>query len=166
MPRPNKDRQVEHEANLARRIEVERERRDWSLTDLARRMTDAGCPLHASAIHKIEKGDPPRRISLNEAVAFAQVFGLPLGALILGPGVVATKEALAMWTKYEAATERYLAARQELEDVERRLVSLTDGIEGDLVLGALVEKHGEHAEAIVSNAKFFRDNPPPRAGDS
>lgn len=37
-------------------------------------MTDAGCPIQGSAIYKIEKADPPRRITVDELVAFATVF--------------------------------------------------------------------------------------------
>ena len=60
---------------VARRIAYERNRRGWSRDELARRMADAGCPINQSAIQKIEHGVPRRTISLDEALAFAKVFG-------------------------------------------------------------------------------------------
>jgi transcriptional regulator with XRE-family HTH domain len=61
---------------VARRIAYERKRRGWSNAELARRMTDAGCPINQSAIQKIEHGTPRRTISLDEAHALVEVFGL------------------------------------------------------------------------------------------
>lgn len=75
MARRNAMRSIEGETNLAWRISHEREERGWSYDALARRMTDAGCPINASAIYKIEKGDPPRKIGVDELIAFARVFG-------------------------------------------------------------------------------------------
>lgn len=76
MPRPNATRSVESEANLARRIARERDARGLSYEALAKLMTDVGCPIQGSAIFKIEKGDPPRRITVDELVAFGLVFGV------------------------------------------------------------------------------------------
>lgn len=81
MPRPSRDKSTGAEANLARRIEYERERRGLSYEGLAKLMTDAGCKIQGSAIFKIEKdkdkdGNPltPRRITVDELTAFAAVF--------------------------------------------------------------------------------------------
>jgi transcriptional regulator with XRE-family HTH domain len=63
-----------------------------SYDGLASRLTSAGCPIQASAIYKIEKGDPPRRITVDELVAFAQVFGVSIEHLLLPPEAVATEE--------------------------------------------------------------------------
>ncbi len=78
MPRPNKRRRIEGELTVAKRIAYEREARGWTYESLARHVTEAGCPLNGSAIYKIEKADPPRRIVVDELVAFAEVFGLTL----------------------------------------------------------------------------------------
>lgn len=69
----------------ARRIAYERDSRSWSMDELARRVTDAGCRIHASAIMRIESGEPRRKISLDEASAFAKVFGLDLDQLMEPP---------------------------------------------------------------------------------
>lgn len=74
MPRPHQPRTIGAERNLAERIARERRRLGLSYEALARRLTEAGCPLHATAIHKVEKADPPRGISVDELVALATVF--------------------------------------------------------------------------------------------
>ncbi|MDP9437058.1 MAG: helix-turn-helix transcriptional regulator [Actinomycetota bacterium] len=82
MPRPNPTRVISQEPNLARRIAYERQQRGWSYEGTASRLTAAGCPIAGSAIFKIEKGDPPRRISVDELVAFAKIFDAPLEELL------------------------------------------------------------------------------------
>lgn len=74
MPRPNLARSIASEAKLAKRIAHEREDRGLSYEGLAKLMTDAGCAIQGSAIYKIEKGDPPRRVTVDELVALARVF--------------------------------------------------------------------------------------------
>ena len=85
MPRPNEQRAIHSEAGLARRIAFEREARGWTLDGLAKRMTDVGCPIHSSAIYKIESNDPPRRITVDELVGFSRVLGIPVEELLLPP---------------------------------------------------------------------------------
>ena len=92
MSRPNKRRGVFAEAHLAQRIAAERDARGWTNDGLAKRMTEAGCPMVGSAIFKIEKADPPRRIVVDELVAFAKVFEVPLEHLLLPPEVAASQE--------------------------------------------------------------------------
>src|SRR5258708_10614078 len=72
------------EDRVARRVEYERGTRGWSREDLARRMTEAGAAVNQSAIYKIEKGEPRRTISLDEAHALAKVFGFPAGPAGIG----------------------------------------------------------------------------------
>jgi transcriptional regulator with XRE-family HTH domain len=74
MPRPGPPRTVTHEVNLARRIAYEREKRNWTYEALAGHMSSAGCPVGTSTLHKIEKGDPPRRINVDEFLTFARIF--------------------------------------------------------------------------------------------
>jgi hypothetical protein len=56
-------------------------------------MTDAGTALHATAIFKIEKGDPPRRITVDELVGFARVFETNVDDLLAPPELVAQQRA-------------------------------------------------------------------------
>lgn len=85
MSRPNPGRTVFAEDHVAARITLERERRGWTLEGLAKRMTDAGCPLAASAVYKTEQGQPRRRIVVDELVAFSRVFVIPVDQLLLDP---------------------------------------------------------------------------------
>lgn len=82
MPRLNVGRSVEVEANLRRRIAYERERRSQSYETLAELMTDAGCAISGSSLYKIEKGGPPRRVSVDELVTLAQIWGFTLDELL------------------------------------------------------------------------------------
>jgi transcriptional regulator with XRE-family HTH domain len=70
------------EATLAERIRIERNARGWSYDQLASAMTEVGCSIQPSAIFKIEKGDPPRRITVNEFVALSEVWAIPLDRLV------------------------------------------------------------------------------------
>lgn len=84
------------EENIAARIEWEMRRRGWSQERLAKEMTDAGCPMHQSAISKIikpGKGVKRRAITVNEAVAFARVFEVPLDELQLPLEVAQSQQA-------------------------------------------------------------------------
>ena len=87
---------------LARRIQTERKARGMSQADLARAMAEHGHPIHQSAISKVEA--PPRSgsrsISIDEAIGFSKVFGIPLGELLLPPDVVSGLEA---WRRYRRA---------------------------------------------------------------
>lgn len=85
MPRTTKDRDPWGERYVAQRVAFERERREWTYEGLAKRMASAGCEMHASALYKIEKGDPPRRITVTELLAFAQVFEMPLAEIVADP---------------------------------------------------------------------------------
>lgn len=82
MPRPNPPREINAEDSLAERVRVERERRRWTPERLARALGEVGCPIQTSAIYRIEKGSPRRRITVNELVAFSRVFGIPPADLL------------------------------------------------------------------------------------
>lgn len=83
MPRPNQPRTIDKERTLARRIVELRDQRGFTNESLARRMTDAGCPIRDSAIYKIEKGTPPRRITVDELFGFAAAFEMPVTDLLI-----------------------------------------------------------------------------------
>lgn len=105
MPRTN-NRARGPEADVAARIAMEREHRGLSAAGLARLMTDRGCPINQSAINKIEQGDPPRRITVDELVAFAQIFGLEIDDLLTPAHAARDREVeLAYRGLAEAASE-------------------------------------------------------------
>jgi len=91
MARPNRLRSVEGESNLAHRIKREREYRGLSYEALAKAMTEAGCSIQGSAIFKIEKGNPRRRITVDELVALAKVFDVEVENLLTPVEVLRTR---------------------------------------------------------------------------
>jgi len=116
VPRPNKPREVLAEANLARRIAAERDARGWTNDGLARRMTDAGCAMTGSAIFKIEKSEPRRRIVVDELVAFAKVFGVPVEELLLPLEVAARKEVAGLVVAWNNADSEATAAAMKRDE--------------------------------------------------
>jgi hypothetical protein len=105
MPKTNEGRTTDTEANLARRIEYEREKRGMSYEALAKAMTEAGCKIHATAIHKVEKGDKQtgklRRILVNELTAFAEVFELSVIDLLKPMELVEEERAAELLAKLQ-----------------------------------------------------------------
>jgi transcriptional regulator with XRE-family HTH domain len=156
MPRPNQERAVTFERNLAKRIQREREQRGWTYEALARRMTDAGCTMQPSAVHKIEKGSPPRRITVDEAVTFAGVFGMTLNDLLQPPEVAATKRAMKLWERLGDVNERLIKLRTEYGDLTDRLLNLLDEESGGAALEAIMATHGEDAVAWIQTERTTR----------
>jgi transcriptional regulator with XRE-family HTH domain len=112
MPRPNPPRPLRGEANLAERVAYERQSRGWSTDRLADRMTKAGCPINQSAVWKIENAG--RRITYDEALAFAEVFGIPLDQLSVPPEIMAARTAIQLMQEYLQASAKSGAAAAKL----------------------------------------------------
>ncbi len=121
MPRVNPMRSLVNEGNLARRIGYERERTGQSYAGLAKRMEEAGYPVQATALFKIEKGEPPRRITVDELVGFSRVFEIPIEDLLLPPEVVADRATSAALQALSEARAVYEHARVALEQTEERV---------------------------------------------
>jgi transcriptional regulator with XRE-family HTH domain len=80
--RPNPPRSIGAEEKLARRIADERNLRGWTYERIAEAMTAAGCPIQGSAIFKIERGEPRRKINVDELVALSRIWAIPVGKLL------------------------------------------------------------------------------------
>lgn len=65
---------------FAQRLREIREARGMSRPQLARLMTERGRPMTKLALHRIENGD--RKVSLDEAIAFAETLRAALAALL------------------------------------------------------------------------------------
>lgn len=156
MPRPNRMRTIAAEQTLSKRVAFEREARGWTYESLAARMTDAGCAINASAIYKIEKSDPPRRITVDELMGFSRAFGIPVGRMLMPPEIAAKKEALALWSQYEAALSTYLEARGALDEIESRLLDLVDADQTATVMEALEAEMGEDAAQTITHMRLIR----------
>jgi hypothetical protein len=121
MPKRNPTRSIAEGDHLAERMVYERDLRDWSNESLARRMTDVGCPINQSALYKLDKVRPRRRITVEELVAFSRVFDLSLDELLIPPALVENREAVRLATQWtnareslRLADERFDAAKEEL----------------------------------------------------
>lgn len=151
MPRPNPLRRVAAERLLAERLAYERERREWTYEGMAKRVSDAGCPIQSSAIFKIEKGDPPRRITVDEFVAFARVFETTVEDLLLPIESVADAEARGLLAEMDAIKGRLLDAINDVRKfahVECSLIASEDPLNHAVArrLGEIVAGPSEVAD--------------------
>ena len=111
MPRRNAERREGHEPAVARRAAAERTARGWSLATMAEQLTYAGCPIHPSAVHRIETGT--RKISVDELVALSAVFDVPIPELIDPTG--------GLYAKMRRAREEALEAERLVRRLEDEL---------------------------------------------
>lgn len=125
MPPRNTSRSLLTEASLAERIAFEREQRGWTYEGLAKRMTEVGCAMNLSGLYKIEKGEPRRRITVDELVALSLVFDVPVEELLLPPVVAHSKEAAERLIAWNEARQRAADANAE---VERAWAALTEHV--------------------------------------
>ncbi|MFZ3569655.1 helix-turn-helix domain-containing protein [Streptomyces sp. BH097] len=128
------------EGNVAVRIKLEREARGWSTNALSDRLNEAGFDMNPSAVWRIENGK--RRINLDEAIGFADVFGLDLRNLVGPPQLAAQARAMELIDEVVdafRATQRANATLTEARDA----------------LDAYLTEHPdirEEADVAVSNA--------------
>jgi len=104
---------------LARRVEAERKAKEWSYQALANHMQQVGYPIQPSAIHKITSAG--RRITLDEAIAYAQVFRIPLDELSLPLEVARSKELRSVWDQLQRNQADLIALHQERVEKEAPL---------------------------------------------
>jgi transcriptional regulator with XRE-family HTH domain len=126
MPRPNPIREIAGERTLARRIAYERKQQGMTPAGLAQRMTELGCPINQSAIWKIENSTPPRRITYDEAVAFAKVFGLTLDELAVPPEVAADKKLRALLAEHARIDDEIKKLKRRERELTEQVVALVD----------------------------------------
>ena len=131
MPRPNPPRALQSEENLARRIAYERENRGWTYEGIAKRLTEVGCPIQGSAIYKIEKGIPRRRISVDELVGFASVFELDIDELLTPMTAVLDRRAAELLDAYSAAHCELLDSIQRALAAAKSYASLHNNAPAD-----------------------------------
>ncbi len=128
MPPRNPARSLFSEEALAARIAHERERRGWTYESVAKRMTEAGCPINQSAIYKIEKAEPRRRITVDELVAFSQIFDMSVEDLLVPLDLAGSLDGAALehvndlMKEYGALSETINKAQEQLDDVHEQLV--------------------------------------------
>ncbi|GGZ85464.1 helix-turn-helix domain-containing protein [Streptomyces bluensis] len=108
------------EGNVAVRIKLEREARGWSTNALSDRLNEAGFEMNPSAVWRIENGK--RRINLDEAIGFAEVFGIDLRNLVGPPQLAAQARAMELidavvdsFRETQRANAAYTKARDHLD---------------------------------------------------
>jgi hypothetical protein len=144
---PKQANPLMNEDSLARRVTYERELRHWSPGGLARKMTAAGCPMNQSAIWKIEHGQPRRKITVDEAMAFARVFDTTLEDLLNPPELVTESALNELLSKYE---EHFAAAIASQIECNAIAIELDD----------LLAEHPEVREALGDALRrTFPDSP-------
>jgi transcriptional regulator with XRE-family HTH domain len=137
MPRPNPGRELYAEEHLAQRIQAERERLGWSYEGLAKRMAAAGCPVDQSAIYKIERQKPRRRITVDELVGLSKVFEIDVADLLVAPEIAAVQEVRPL-------VGRFFQLRSQLAKVTR-------------------ENHAEQATVLERLSSLTKDHPAAKA---
>lgn len=119
MPRRPQERHTGSEKELAATIAALRKQKGWSNEQLAERMTAVGCKMHATGIYKTE--NEGRRITLDEALAYAEVFGASSLDDLLTWGR-ARLQTEAYWREFQAAIRMcttLVAARISYHDTVR-----------------------------------------------
>ncbi|WP_434591966.1 helix-turn-helix domain-containing protein [Streptomyces sp. A5-4] len=128
------------EENAAVRIKLERDKRGWSTTTLSERLNEAGYDMNPSAVWRIE--NRKRRINLDEAIGFADVFGVDLQNFAGPPRLAAKGRAMELIGKVVAAQQATMRAQHAFAQAR-------DGFD------AYIAEHPdirEDAEVMVSNA--------------
>jgi len=143
--------QLGSEDSLARRVEHERLLRNWSPAGLARLVTKAGAPMNQSAIWKIENGNPRRKITVDEALAFAAVFEVPLEELLLPVELAEEKELRRLLEQWRARWQAVAEAQRDLEDAEDALAEhlAQHPDHAGVALDILGEDFGPSPEALI-----------------
>ncbi|ONM47174.1 helix-turn-helix domain-containing protein [Nocardia donostiensis] len=73
-----------YEKRFGDQVRQWRKARSWSQEELAEKLTNFGFEMHQTTLAKIERGTRPLRVA--EAIALAQVFGVPPLSVFYGPG--------------------------------------------------------------------------------
>ena len=91
---------------------------------LAKRMTDLGCATHASSIYKIEKGRPPRKVTISELIALSKVFETTTDDLLVPLDLRHAKLASRIFRRVESVVAVIESATSELETASLEMKEL------------------------------------------
>lgn len=125
---------------LADRIEVERKKRGWSQAKLSHELAAISRPISQPAISGIETSSPGkgrRSISTDEAIAFARVFDVPLGELLLPPGATEQAQFLSLASNGPDVQRKI---EEAVDEYENHLRSMTTLIRGDQAIRAVYDR--------------------------
>ncbi|MEY9943921.1 helix-turn-helix domain-containing protein [Kitasatospora sp. GAS1066B] len=122
----SKNPRLAGEENAAQRLKMERESRGWSTAEVARRMSEAGFPINQSSVWRIESGEPPRRINLDEAIGFAKIFGITLTELTGPSGGAVSAKMLHLFEVFQEAANAAQDALDAMDAAESALYVYAD----------------------------------------
>ena len=103
MPRKHSDWFPLQEERLGLVLRHERRVRGWSQAEMARKLTEAGWPLHQTDVSKLEAGKRPLRVA--DLQAFADVLGIPAVAFFYMPAGEEPDSAAKLRERLKRATE-------------------------------------------------------------
>lgn len=146
MPKRTANRPISErgEKNLAERIRRERRQRRWSYEALAQEMTRVGCPISKAALYSIEQ-DPPRRITVDELVAFSEVFGFDIANLLTPIPLLNQKHAHELIDLLSAARRE---VRQNIADLMQGLFEVEHIADVNEELSEYVKGHLESLKKV------------------
>ncbi|MFJ8953916.1 MULTISPECIES: helix-turn-helix domain-containing protein [unclassified Streptomyces] len=134
------------EANVATRIRVEREARGWSTNAVSDHLNEAGFDMNPSAVWRIENGK--RRINLDDAIGFAEVFGIDLRNLVGPPQLAAKARAMELidevvdaFRATQRANMAFTEARDALDTYLTEHPDIRD--EADLMVQSAIAEEAE-----------------------
>lgn len=128
------------EENVAIRIKLEREARGWSTNVVSDRLNEAGFEMNPSAVWRIE--NRKRRVNLDEAIGFAQVFGLELRNFVGPPRLAAQGRAMEL-------IDAVVHAFRETQRANAAFTQARDTLDAYLVKHPDIR---EEADVMVSHA--------------
>lgn len=141
------------EDNVAERIRMEREVRGWSTVTLAEKMAAAGHPINQAAIWRIESGKPRRRVNLDEALGFCEIFQITMEDLTAAPGQVANAHVRRLVGEYVG---KWVAWRELDKDMKRIKKQLDDYGEQNPDQAELIKSLLAHELTVASGGEFHR----------
>lgn len=105
-------------------VRRERQHRGWTQTHLAQEMTKRGIPTNWPAINKIEAGT--RNVTISEAAAIANAFGITVTRLIGGKTRPAADRDFALRHLQEAVADAHRTTRTAARDITSSLTALAE----------------------------------------
>jgi len=148
-------RSLANETNLARRIAFEREQRNWSYEGLAKRMAAAGYPIQSTAIFKIERGKPPRRVTVDELVGFSAAFDESVQELLVPVELIHDRRTLELHEEEVRLIGQWKETAVEIFDVRRELLAL-----GSTATGAAADARAKMRLITDATERLSKRLPP------
>lgn len=155
MPRKGARSHRSEELRVITRLEWELRQRDLSYAELAQLMTEQGHPTNPTAIHRLLHGSPRRRLTVNEAAALADVFGVTLNELLIEQDVLLGRQANVLLRELQDASRDLATPLRTYRDVLGRLSAFIE--EGEAFDGAAESVTAALDQAISELGRLHED---------